>query len=553
MAATQWDLGIDTTAEDSASDVNQPQKRARRSARNWPLKYKIGLLLAILMVLAAAIVAVVGWQLRSELYNYREQGLTNTVDMAETMIAGFHKRAEQGYMSSAEAKRNALDALAEMRFGADKKNYVFISDTDDRVVWHPRRQSGTPMHDYVDDNGVAVYRLIGDMARQNGHGFIYYSSKRSADGPQLPKMTYVERFEPWGWNIAAGVYTDDIRAAFYNQLIKYGLIIGGYGLLVALALLMLARTIYRALGGETYEAQAQLNRVASGDLTATTQLKAGDRDSLMASVEAMRRDLAAMIARVRQGSESIDSAAGEIADGNTDLSTRTQQQAASLEETAASMEQLTSTVSHNADNASNASGLADKSSQALDDSRRLIGEVVETMGDIRRGADEISQITTLIDDIAFQTNLLALNASVEAARAGEHGRGFAVVASEVRKLAHRSADAAKNITGLVERSVSQAHSGAERVDQASESMQTLGEHVEQTRTLMAEISSASNEQSRGIEQVNQAVTQMDEVTQQNAALVEEASAASQSLKDQAISLRETVQRFRVPDDALTTG
>ncbi|WP_423821601.1 methyl-accepting chemotaxis protein [Salinisphaera sp. SPP-AMP-43] len=553
MAATQWDLGFDATAEDSASRVEQPQKPARRSMRNWPLKYKIGLPLTVLLALAAVIVAVVGWQLRSELYNYREKGLTNTVDMAETMIAGFHKRAEQGYLSSAEAKRNALDALAEMRFGADKKNYVFISDADDRIVWHPRRQPGTSMHDYVDDNGVAVYRLIGDMARQNGQGFIYYSATRSADGPQVPKMTYVERFDPWGWNISAGVYTDDIQAAFYAQLVKYGLIIGGYGLLVALALLMLARTIYRALGGETYEAQAQLNRVANGDLTATTQLKAGDRDSLMASVEAMRRDLAAMIARVRQGSESIDSAAGEIADGNTDLSTRTQQQAASLEETAASMEQLTSTVSHNADNASNASGLADKSSQALDDSRRLIGEVVETMGNIRRGADEISQITTLIDDIAFQTNLLALNASVEAARAGEHGRGFAVVASEVRKLAHRSADAAKNITGLVERSVSQAHSGAERVDQASESMQTLGEHVEQTRTLMAEISSASNEQSRGIEQVNQAVTQMDEVTQQNAALVEEASAASQSLKDQAISLRETVQRFRVPDDALTTG
>lgn len=253
MVTTQWDLTIEPVPEETDHTRAHNDNNAT-AVRGWPLKHKIALSVVLVVALAATIVAGVDWDLRSQLYQVRRDGLRNTVELADSMIAGFAKRADQGYMSKSEAKRRALDALAEMRFGKTHNNYVFVSDTDDRIVWHPHHQPGTPMHDYVDDNGVPVYRELGDMASKNGHGFVYYLSQRDKTSPQLPKMTYVERFKPWGWNIAAGVYIDDIRAAFIHQLIKYGLILGGFALLVALVLILLARNIYRALGGETYEA-----------------------------------------------------------------------------------------------------------------------------------------------------------------------------------------------------------------------------------------------------------------------------------------------------------
>ncbi|MBO9883145.1 CHASE3 domain-containing protein [Xanthomonas sp. D-109] len=277
-----------------------------------------------------------------------------------------------------------------------------------------------------------------------------------------------------------------------------------------------------------------LQSIAAGDLTARMHgqfqgVFATMRDDANATAE----QLAAIVARIQTAAVSINGAASEIAAGNDDLSRRTEQQAASLEETAASMEELTSTVKQNAEHARQANQLATGAATVASQGGAVVGQVVETMSGIEASSKKIADIISVIDGIAFQTNILALNAAVEAARAGEQGRGFAVVASEVRTLAQRSANAAKEIKGLIDESVGRVTQGSALVDQAGKTMQEIVTSVQRVTDIMGEIAAASQEQSAGIEQVNQTVTQMDETTQQNAALVEEATAAARSMEEQA--------------------
>ena len=255
--------------------------------------------------------------------------------------------------------------------------------------------------------------------------------------------------------------------------------------------------------------------------------------------------VASALREVRSSTDSVSTAAHQIAAGNVDLSTRTEQQAASLEQSAASMEELTATVRQNADNARQASGLADNAAEVAEQGSTAVQQMVETMGAISTSSTRIAEITTLIEGIAFQTNILALNAAVEAARAGEQGRGFAVVAGEVRSLAQRSSSAAKEIKDLIDTSVDTVRQGSTQAEGAGKTMSEIRQAVRRVSDIIGEIAAASSEQSTGIEQINQAVGQMDQVTQQNAALVEQAAAAAQALEEQADKLRETVATFQL--------
>ncbi|AWC80878.1 MULTISPECIES: methyl-accepting chemotaxis protein [Serratia] len=295
--------------------------------------------------------------------------------------------------------------------------------------------------------------------------------------------------------------------------------------------------------------RSHFERIAAGDLATPIQVYGRNEISMLfASLQRTQQSLIGTVGAVRDGTESILIGLQEIAEGNNDLSSRTEQQAASLEETAASMEQLTATVKQNADNARQASQLARDASATAAKGGELAGDVVTTMHDIANSSQKIGAITSVIDGIAFQTNILALNAAVEAARAGEQGRGFAVVAGEVRNLASRSAQAAKEIKVLIDESVSRVKHGSVLVENSGATMQDIVRSVTRVTDIMGEIASASDEQSRGIEQVTQAVTQMDQVTQQNAALVEESASAATALEEQAITLADAVAVFRLADD-----
>ena len=317
---------------------------------------------------------------------------------------------------------------------------------------------------------------------------------------------------------------------------------------IALAVVLgwlVTRSITRQLGTEPATAAALARSVAEGDLSVHIEVASGDTDSMAAQLKVMQDSLARVVRNVRRGSESVATASAEIAQGNNDLSARTEQQASALEETAASMEQLGSTVKQNADNARQANQLAMSASTVAMQGGEVVSQVVETMKGINESSRRISDIISVIDGIAFQTNILALNAAVEAARAGEQGRGFAVVASEVRALAGRSAEAAKEIKSLINASVERVEQGTALVDQAGQTMTEVVSSIKRVTDIMGEISAASHEQSAGVAQVGEAVTQMDQATQQNAALVEEMAAAASALKSQATELVQTVAVFKL--------
>ncbi len=349
----------------------------------------------------------------------------------------------------------------------------------------------------------------------------------------VDKLDHYEREQM----LASGKELDSLRARIYVTILTSTVI-------AVIASILAATWLSRAVSRPLKEAVTVATRVAEGDLTASIVATSTDETGqLMHGLNAMNQSLASIVGGVRIGTDSIATASSEIAAGNFDLSSRTEQQASSLEETAASMTQLTVTVRQNADNARQANALATRASGMAEVGNDSVSSMVQTIRNISSSSKQISEITAVIEGIAFQTNILALNAAVEAARAGEQGRGFAVVASEVRGLAQRSATAAREIKELIVSSVVAIQDSAKQADDVGEAMAEVKTAIKQVAGIVAEIAAASDEQSRGIDEVNQAVNQMDRFTQQNAALVEQAAAAARSLEEQAMQLKQAVAVF----------
>ena len=506
---------------------------------------KLGLLIASALLGIVVLCAMFLVSERQLIMQERQNGVRQAVETAHGLVTHFHGLIAKNNMSEADAKAGAMAALRNLRYSGNE--YFWINDMQPKMLMHPIKPEleGQNLSETKDTNGNQLFVSFVKVVNASGAGFVDYMwPKPGSDNPVL-KVSYVKGFAPWGWIVGSGVYVDTVDSVIAQRLVYFAisaLILGA--ILLAIGVLI-SRGILKQLGCEPTIAAEITHRIADGDLAVELPLKSGDNSSLLHAIKSMRDRFAHIVGEVRTGSESVAIASGEIAQGNNDLSARTEQQASALEATASSMEQLSATVKQNADNASQANQLAQSASTVAIQGGKVVNQVVETMKGINDSSRKISDIIQVIDGIAFQTNILALNAAVEAARAGEQGRGFAVVASEVRSLAGRSADAAKEIKTLINASVERVEHGSALVDQAGSTMTEVVSSIRRVTDIMGEISAASREQSTGVSQVGLSVTRMDETTQQNAALVEEMAAAASSLRTQAQELVQTVAVFKL--------
>jgi methyl-accepting chemotaxis protein len=445
-------------------------------------------------------------------------------------------------MKRDEAQKLAIKLINEARYSG--KEYFWINDMDARMITHPIKPelNGKDVSTVKDPEGNAVFVRFVNEVRKNKSGFVSYLWPKPGQDTPVEKVSYVTGFEPWGWVLGSGLYMDDLRDALYQDIGRLGILVG-----IALAInFMLVRSVYRSITMGLNKAVNVARAIAAGDLSQELIVQGKDEvGQLIEAMKQMSEQLNTTMRQVHDSASSLAQASSEIASGNHDLSQRTEQTASNLQETAASMEQLTGTVQQNAQNAVNARDCVMTASSVAGEGGEMVSRVVGTMQGISQASHKIGDIIGVIDGIAFQTNILALNAAVEAARAGEQGRGFAVVATEVRMLAHRSADAAREIKTLINSSVQQIDSGARQVSEAGSTMQRIVSSVGEVNALIQDITNSSNEQGEGIRQVNLAVGELDRMTQQNAALVEQSTAAAESLRDQAETLAKAVSFFKL--------
>ena len=506
-------------------------------------KLYLPLILSWFFLSAMAILQI--YESHAQRLEERKVALRFATDVGMSTVKEYADLASSGALSVVEAQQQALKRLKSMRYGAD--GYYTILDSHPTMLMHPMKPEliGKDLSEYKDAHGTRLFQEVAAIAKKSGEGWIEYVWPKPGHPDQkevFAKGAYVLTYQPWDWTFMTGLYLDDLDEAFMADLWRALAFLAMCGVVLTAIVLLVLRNVTQSIRHAVDAADA----VAGGDLTHTFRIDGKDEIAqLLWSLQTMQRSLANVVSEVRQGTETIAAASSQIAQGNLDLSSRTEQQVASLEKTTASMETLAATVRENGEHARRANSLALSASGVATHGGTVVSQVITTMASINDSSSKIVDIISVIDGIAFQTNILALNAAVEAARAGEQGRGFAVVAAEVRNLAHRSAAAAKDVKALIEDSVAKVEAGGKLVGEAGSTMDEIVSSVKRVTDLIGEIADAGQAQHAELKQISDTIVDMDSTMQQNAALVEEAASASASLHAQAHNLSGAVSVFKL--------
>lgn len=473
----------------------------------------------------------------------RQNATRQHVEVAHSVLVWAQRQETSGKMSREQAQDYAKQVISQMRY--DKDEYFWINDLTPTVIMHPIKPAldGKDASNIKDPNGFPVFVGFAEAVRKEGAGFVNYQWPKPGVEQPVDKISYVKGFAPWGWVIGSGIYVDDLRVQQVQRLWWAASFVVAALLIAAYVFI----SFYKVNKGGLALVSRHLRELSSGDLRdkPTQPWGADEPARLILDLQRVYESMQELILGVRQTAHELAMTSAEVSRASLDMSARTEDAASNLGEQAAAMEEIGSQVNESSSRAQNASQVARQNSAVAIKGGQIIAEVVNTMLEIQTSSAKISDIISTIDGIAFQTNILALNAAVEAARAGESGRGFAVVASEVRSLAQRSASAAREITALISTSVEKVSAGTKAVNGAGETMAEMVSNAKQINDILGEIALAAEEQSVGVRQVVIAIQQLDSHTQQNAALVEETSAASASVSDQAGRLVKEIGRFEV--------
>ncbi|HUJ16997.1 MAG TPA: methyl-accepting chemotaxis protein [Nitrospirota bacterium] len=499
-------------------------------SRSITFRGRILFITGLMMAGILAITLLSLFTIRRELFEDRKVKTRHVVESAFGVLEYYHGLALQGKMTMDEAQRNAVAMIRQLRY--DEKEYFWINDMHPTMIMHPYKSEldGKDLSDFKDPEGKRLFVAFVDAVKASGAGYVDYLWPKPDFKEPVPKVSYVKRFEPWGWVIGSGIYIDDVQAVFWAEARRYVVAM----VLIMSLILAIGLLLVRSVNQGLTEAVRVSNRLAEGDLMLDISVTNNDETGqLLNAMKAMMERLRTVVTEVKSASDNVASGSQQLSVGAGQMSQGTTEQAASAEEASSSVEEMNATIKQNADNAQTTEKIALKSAADATESGRAVAETVAAMKDI---ASRIS----IIEEIARQTNLLALNAAIEAARAGEHGKGFAVVASEVRKLAERSQAAAGEISKLSTTSV-------EVAVKAGQMLARLVPDIQKTAELVQEISAASKEQTTGADQINGAIQQLNQVIQQNAGAAEEMSSTAEELSSQAEQLQRAIAFFKAAE------